>query len=55
MKKGYVTIPTDSTFVEGTKELIDLWGADAVRDCDGVTLPQNVEQLKDKIHEAYNL
>lgn len=35
MKKGRVTIPTDESFVEGTKEIAALWGADAVRDCDG--------------------
>ena len=29
--KGRVTIPTDESFVEGTKEIAKLWGADAVR------------------------
>ena len=38
--KGLVTIPTDKTFAEGTKKYIKMWGADAVRDCDGVTLPE---------------
>jgi len=32
MKKGRVTIPTDESFVEGTKKIAELWGADAVRD-----------------------
>ena len=35
MNKGRVTIPTDESFVEGTKKIAALWGADAVRDCDG--------------------
>mgnify|MGYP003307040290 CR=1 FL=1 len=42
-----------STFVEGTKKFIDMWGADAVRDCDGVTLPDNVEQLNCDVYKAY--
>ena len=36
---GRVTIPTDESFVEGTKEIAAKWGADAVRDCDGTVLP----------------
>ena len=35
MQKGRVTIPTDENYVEGTKKIAELWGADAVRDCDG--------------------
>ena len=37
---GRVTIPTDESFVEGTKEIMKKWGADAVRDCDGTSCPQ---------------
>ena len=32
MRKGRITIPTDENYVEGTKKIADLWGADAVRD-----------------------
>ena len=53
MSKGFVTIPTDSTFVEGTKKYIEMWGADAVRDCDGVTLPENVSELNCEVYKAY--
>ena len=53
MSKGFVTIPTDATFVEGTKKYIEMWGADAVRDCDGVTLPKNVEELNCEVYKAY--
>ncbi len=52
-KKGRVTIPTDESFVEGTKELAKLWGADAVRDCDGTVLPPNAAELADKVYNTY--
>ena len=53
MSKGFVTIPTDSTFVEGTKKFIDLWGADAIRDCDGVSLPDDLKQFGTDVYKAY--
>ncbi len=43
--KGFVTIPTDSTFIEGTKKYLEFWGADAVRDCDGVSLPLKAKDI----------
>ncbi len=52
-RKGRVTIPTDETFVEETKVIADLWGADAVRDCDGVSLPKNARELADKVYNTY--
>lgn len=53
MKKGRVTIPTDESFVEGTKEIAEKWGADAVRDCDGTKLPKNVGELAEKVYNTY--
>lgn len=53
MKKGRVTIPTDDSFVEGTKEIAELWGADAVRDCDGTTMPKNAKELAEKVYNTY--
>lgn len=53
MKKGRVTIPTDASFVEGTKEIAAKWGADAVRDCDGTVLPANVAELAEKVYNTY--
>ncbi len=53
MKKGRVTIPTDESFVEGTKKIADLWGADAVRDCDGTVLPSNANELAEKVYNTY--
>lgn len=32
MQKGRVTISTDENYVEGTKKIAALWGADAIRD-----------------------
>lgn len=42
---GRVTIPTDESFVEGTKEIMQKWGTDAVRDCDGTRLPESAKEL----------
>lgn len=53
MKNGRITVPTDSSFVEGTKKIMKLWGADAVRDCDGTKLPENARELADKVYETY--
>lgn len=53
MGKGRVTIPTDVDFVEGTKKYVNKWGADAVRDCDGTELPENVGELAEKVYKTY--
>lgn len=53
MSRGRVTIPTDESFVEGTKEIAKKWGADAVRDCDGTVLPANVQELAEKVYNTY--
>lgn len=52
MKKGRFTIPTDESFVEGTKVIAEKWGADAVRDCDGTKLPKNAGQFG-KVYNTY--
>ena len=53
MRKGRITIPTDENYVEGTKKIADLWGADAVRDCDGTHLPKNALDIADKVYNTY--
>lgn len=53
MKKGRLTIPTNTDFVEGTKDFIKQWGADAVRDCDGTELPVGVSKLAEKVYKTY--
>ncbi len=52
MNKGRVTIPTDESFVDGTKKIAKMWGADAVRDCDGTKLPKNARQFG-KVYNTY--
>ena len=52
MNNGRFTIPTDESFVEGTKIIAEKWGADAVRDCDGTKLPQNPGQFG-KVYNTY--
>ena len=39
-KKGRVTIPTDVDVVPETLALLERWGADAIRDCDGTDYPE---------------
>ena len=53
MQKGRLTIPTDASYVDGTKKFIDLWGADAIRDCDGVSLPKDLKQFDCDVYKAY--
>ena len=53
MKKGRLTIPTDATYVEGTKVFMEYWGADAIRDCDGVSLPQDLKQFDCEVYKVY--
>lgn len=55
MSTGRVTIPTDKNFVEETKRIAKLWGADAVRDCDGTELPKNAREIADKVYKTYFL
>lgn len=40
MKKGRFTIPVEENFTEELQAIAKLWGADAVRDCDGTRLPR---------------
>ena len=53
MSKGRVTIPTDESFAEGTKEIAKLWGADAVRDCDGTEFPKVLRETGAKNYATY--
>lgn len=52
-KKGRLTIPTDVDVVDKTLELIETWGADAVRDCDGTEFPQELREIGLKIYSTY--
>lgn len=50
---GRVTVPTDVDMVEETKKIIERWGADAIRDCDGTDMPQELKKLPVKIYSTY--
>lgn len=51
--KGRVTLPSESNFLEQTKELLDRWGADAIRDSDGTKLDDEIKSLDAKIYTTY--
>jgi len=51
--KGRLTLPSESNFLEQTKELLDRWGADAIRDSDGTKLDEATKQLDAKIYTTY--
>jgi Lacto-N-biose phosphorylase. len=53
MYKGRVTIPTNKGFEKETKEIMRRWRADAVRDCDGTVLPDNIKQFGAKVYSTY--
>ena len=53
MKKGRVTIPTDDNFIKETIDIVEKWGADAIRDCDGFTLPKEIKGIAEKIYSTY--
>lgn len=50
-KKGSITVPTAANSVELTEEIIEKWGADAIRDCDGTKLP---DALLNKGYDVYS-
>ena len=52
-KKGLVTIPTDLDVVPETLELMKLWGADAIRDCDGTDFPAELKDSDAEIYSTY--
>ena len=51
--KGRVTIPTDMDVVKETLEIMNEWGADAIRDCDGTEFPQELRNTGAKVYATY--
>ena len=51
--KGRLTLPSQANFLKETKELIERWGADAIRDSDGTKLDEATKQLDAKIYTTY--
>lgn len=52
-RKGNLTLPSESGFLDETKELLDRWGADALRDSDGTKLSDELKKLDAKIYTTY--
>jgi 1,3-beta-galactosyl-N-acetylhexosamine phosphorylase len=53
MLTGRVTIPTDTDVVPETIELLNKWGADAIRDCDGTDYPEELKCVPAKVYKTY--
>ena len=53
MVKGSVTIPTDVDVVKETLKIMEVWGADALRDCDGTHFPVELKDSGAKIYATY--
>lgn len=53
MLTGRVTIPTDIDVVPETVELLNRWGADAIRDCDGTDYPEELKKINAKVYSTY--
>ena len=51
--RGRVTIPTDVDVVPETLELVERWGADAIRDCDGTDYPEALKTVEAKVYSTY--
>jgi len=51
--KGRVTLPSETNFLEETKEMMERWGADAIRDSDGTKLSDDIKQLDAEIYTTY--
>lgn len=52
-KRGRVTIPTDLNVIPQTLEILEKWGADAVRDCDGTEFPAALKEVDAKVYATY--
>ena len=52
-RKGRVTIPTNLDVVKETLDIMNEWGADAIRDCDGTEFPQELKNTGAKIYATY--
>ncbi len=53
MSKGRLTLPTDLDVIKETLEIVDKWGADALRDCDGTDFPPELREADAKIYKTY--
>ena len=51
--KGRVTLPSESNFLHETREMLERWSADALRDSDGTKLDDDIKALDAKIYTTY--
>ena len=51
--RGRITIPTDMDVVPETRKIMEYWGADAIRDCDGTEFPEELKDTGAKIYSTY--
>lgn len=51
--KGRVTLPSETNFLKETQEIMERWGADAIRDSDGTKLSDDIKKLDAKIYSTY--
>ncbi|MDH6367617.1 MULTISPECIES: 1,3-beta-galactosyl-N-acetylhexosamine phosphorylase [unclassified Breznakia] len=52
-QKGRLTVPTDIDMIGETVRIIDYWGGDAIRDCDGTVMPDELKSLDVKKYATY--
>src|SRR5690625_7202141 len=52
-KKGRVTLPAEEGLENEITQIVDKWGADAVRDSDGTKIPEEVKSMADKVYSKY--
>ena len=50
-RKGRFTLPGESNFLDEIKEIMEKWGADAIRDSDGTKLDDEIKKLTSKIND----
>ncbi|MEG0527360.1 MAG: 1,3-beta-galactosyl-N-acetylhexosamine phosphorylase [Longicatena sp.] len=50
---GRVTIPTDVDVIEETIAIMKRWKADAIRDCDGTDMPDEIKKMDVKQYATY--
>ena len=53
IEKGRVTVPTDVDVIDATIEIINRWKADAIRDCDGTDMPDELRKMDIKQYATY--
>ncbi|MEA5016207.1 MAG: 1,3-beta-galactosyl-N-acetylhexosamine phosphorylase [Candidatus Limiplasma sp.] len=53
VQKGRLTIPTDLDIVPQTLEIMEKWGADALRDADGTAFPKELAHTGAKVYATY--